>query len=309
MPSPPPSVYESCLAASERIRWRVEDFLGGDSRFDFTRPFLPESLARVEPLRFLSPVERLTLNHIRAHAYLGLLGLLEEFILPFVLDHVRPRLGEDDVRARAFLSFAGEEAKHIQLFRRCREEFERGFGSPCDLVGPASAIAGAILGHDPLAVALTILHAEWMTQRHYVESVQDDRNLDLHFKSLLRHHWMEEAQHVRLDATMVAALADEASAVERAAAVEEYLDVVRLLDDTIGRQTDLDLQSFTRATDRALEGDELDAFLEVQLQANRWTYLASGMTHPEFLASVAGLGDTLRERVEGVARDFLLRPA
>src|SRR5262245_25906967 len=312
MPSssvPAPSTYESCLAASERIRWRVEDFVGGESRLDFTRPFLPDSLARVEPLRFLSPVERLTLNHIRAHAYLGLLGLFEEFILPFVLDHVRPRLQDDDVQTRAFLSFASEEAKHIQLFKRCREEFERGFGSPCRLIGPGPEIASAVLAHDTLAVALTILQAEWMTQRHYVESVQDDRNLDLHFKSLLRHHWMEEAQHVRLDTTMVAELADGVSPLQLARAVEEYLDIVRLFDEVIAGQVDLDLESFARATGHELEGEERAAVLEVQLQANRWTYLGSGMSHPEFLASVGRLGASLRERVEEAAGAFLPRPA
>src|SRR4029453_16185734 len=106
-----------------------------------------------------------------------------------------PRLRDDDVRVRAFLSFAGEEAKHIQLFKRCREEFERGFGSPCGLIGPAPEIASAVLAHDALAVAPAIQQAEWMTHRHYVESLQDDRNVDLHFKSLLRHHWMEQATH------------------------------------------------------------------------------------------------------------------
>ena len=46
--------YAAALAASERINWRVEDLIGGDKRLDFARPFLPESLARVAPLTFLS---------------------------------------------------------------------------------------------------------------------------------------------------------------------------------------------------------------------------------------------------------------
>ena len=51
--------YANCLAASERIRWRVEDVIGGSRRLDFTRPFLPESLACVEPLAFLTPLDKL----------------------------------------------------------------------------------------------------------------------------------------------------------------------------------------------------------------------------------------------------------
>jgi hypothetical protein len=299
-----PSTYESCLAASERIRWRVEDLIGGDNRLDFTRPFLPESLARVEPLGFLSPVERLTLNHIRGHAYLGIFGLVEEFILPFVLDHARPRLQGDDFRVRAFLHFAAEEAKHIQLFKRFREEFEGGFGSPCGLIGPASDIARAVLAHDPLAVALVILHIEWMTQKHYVESVQDDRDLDPQFKSLLRHHWMEEAQHAKLDTMMVAALAENSSPLELARGVDEYVEIVRFLDAGLEQQVRLDLESLTRATGRELSDAERGAFAAGQRQANRWTYLGSGMTQPKFLSSLGRLGAPLRERVERLASEF-----
>jgi len=206
--------YAGALAASERINWRVEDIIGGDKRLDFTRPFLPESLARVTPLTFLGQAEQRTLNQIRGLGYLYTFGLVEEFILPFVLDHTRGRLAGDDYRVRAFLEFASEEAKHIHLFRRFREEFEAGFGTPCAVIGPPEAIAQAVLAKEPLAVALTILHIEWMTQRHYIDSVQDDQGLDPQFKSLLKHHWMEEAQHAKLDTLMVQALAEGRSAEE-----------------------------------------------------------------------------------------------
>ena len=165
--------YESALAASEKISCRVEDLIGGDKQLDFDRPFLPETLARVKPLEFLTAEEKLTLNHIRGHGYLYLFGLVEEFILPFVIDHTRGDLG-DDYRVRAMLHFASEEAKHIHLFKRFREDFEVGFGTTCNVIGPPEAIAQAILGHHPLAVALTTLHIEWMTQGHYVESVKND---------------------------------------------------------------------------------------------------------------------------------------
>src|SRR5215510_11639587 len=185
--------YRATLATARKVNWRIEDIIGGDKRLDFSKPFMPESLARVEPLDFLSSDEKRTLNQIRGAAYLGIFGLVEEFILPFVLDHARPQLQGDDYRVRALLQFAGEEAKHIHLFKRFREEFKRGFGHDCAVIGPPEAISQAVLAHDPLAVALTILHIEWMTQRHYIDSVKDDQSLDPQFKSLLKHHWMEEA--------------------------------------------------------------------------------------------------------------------
>ena len=181
--------YQAALAAAESIHWRVEDIIGGEKRLNFTQPFMPESLAQTEPLTFLSQEEKRILNQIRGNAYLCIFGLVEEFILPFVLDHARPQLRGDDFRVRALLKFASEEAKHIQLFKRFRTEFEDGFGTICNVIGPPEAIAATILSHDPLAVAITTLHIEWMVQRHYLDSIKDDQELDPQCKSLLKHHW------------------------------------------------------------------------------------------------------------------------
>ena len=187
--------YESTLAASERIGWKVEDLIGGDKKLDFTKPFMPESLAQVKQLSFLAPGEQMTLNQIRGHEYLSMFGLVEEFILPYVIDHARPQLSGDDYRVRALLQFAGEEAKHIQLFKCFRQEFEEGFGSNCDFIGPADDVTRFVLSHSPLGVGIAVLHIEWMTLRHYREGIRDNQDLDLQFKSLLKNHWLEESQH------------------------------------------------------------------------------------------------------------------
>ncbi len=300
----PQYTYQSALAASEAIRWRVEDVIGGDRRLDFTKPFMPETFARAEELSFLTPYERRTLNQIRGNAYLCIFGLVEEFILPFVLDHARPQLREDDYRDRALLQFASEEAKHIHLFKCFREEFERGFGAPCEVIGPPETIARAVLAHDPLGVGLAILHIEWMTQRHYTESVKDDRGLDPQFKSLLRHHWMEEAQHARLDTLMVEALAAGRDAGQVAAGVEQYLAVGGLIDGGLRQQVEFDMQALMRATGRSLTEDEKAKFRRVQLRANRWTYLGTGMTHERVLATLEALSPAARARVEEVAPAF-----
>jgi hypothetical protein len=290
--------YCNTLAASEKIGWRIEDIIGGDKKLDFTRPFLPEALARVEGLSFLTADERRTLNQIRGNTYLCIFGLVEEFILPFVLDHTRPQLQGDDCRVRALLQFAGEEAKHIHLFKRFREEFERGFGSSCSVIGPPEAVAKAVLAHEPLSVALTILHIEWMTQRHYLESVKDNGDLDPQFKSLLRHHWMEEAQHAKLDTLMVETLASTRSGEEIDRAVDGYLDIGGFLDTGLQQQVEFDLESFVRATGRKLSDKERAEFIKVQQQANRWTYLGSGMTHPEVLATLESIRPVARKRIE-----------
>lgn len=296
--------YQAALAASQKANWRLEDIIGGDKRLDFSKPFMPEMLARVADLDFLMPAEQRILNQIRGNAYLTIFGLVEEFILPFVLDHARPQLAEDDYRTRAFLQFAGEEAKHIQLFKRFTEEFDKGFGTDCAVIGPPSEIAKAVLAHQPLAVALLILHIEWMTQSHYLAGVRDNQELDPLFKSLLTHHWMEEAQHARLDTLMVEALAESMTAEQIEKAVDEYLEIGGFLDNGLRMQTQFDLEAFERATNRKLIYSERARFLENQHQANRWTYIGSGMVHQNFLATLERLQPAARKRIEQVAPAF-----
>ena len=110
--------FTSVLSASARAAWEIEDILPEGAALDFTRPFMPESLARTGATQGLSADEKRVLNQIRGHEYLVIFGLVEEFILPFVLDHARPQLNGDDARVRALLGFASEEAKHIDLFKR-----------------------------------------------------------------------------------------------------------------------------------------------------------------------------------------------
>jgi len=300
----PNYTFEAALDASNKINWNVEDLIGGDKHFDFSKPFLPESLARVEPLDFLSPGERLILNQIRGHGYLYTFGLVEEFILPFVLDQARPLLRGNAARIRALLNFAGEEAKHIDLFKRFREEFLGSFGTRCDVIGPPEAIAAAVLAKHPLAVALVILHIEWMTQLHYMDSVADDRSLDSQFKSLLRHHWMEESQHARLDTLMVQAISEACSDRERAEALDGYLEIGGMLDAGLMQQVQFDFECLVRATGRAFTPEETDRFFAVQQQAMRWTFLGSGMSHENFRATAELVKSGSRARLEEVTPLF-----
>jgi hypothetical protein len=295
---------EATLAIAERVGFRLDQVLHAEAELDFTRPFLPESLAASERLGLLSPVERLVLNQVRGYSYLCLFGLVEEFILPFVLDHARGDLGGGDVRTRALLQFASEEAKHIQLFKRFRECFERGCGTPCDVVGPAAPIVQAVLGHGPLGVSLLILHIEWMTQRHFVDGVRDEAWLEPQFKSLLKNHWLEEAQHAKLDTLMVEQLAAQLTPGEISAAVEEYLELVLQLRDLLDAQLTLDLGNFERVSGRVLSETERVVVRDVQRRAVHWTFLGSGMTHPNFLATVATLSPAAAARVSAVAELF-----
>jgi len=295
--------YPAILSASSRAAWEIEDVIPSGARLDFTRPFMPEALARTAGIEGLSAREQLILNQIRGHDYLSIFGLVEEFILPFVLDHARTRLGDDE-RVRALLNFASEEAKHIHLFKRFHAAFTADFGHDCAVIGPAEAVGAEVLRHDPLSVALVILMIEWMTQSHYVDSVKDDQDLDPLFKSLLRHHWMEEAQHAKLDTLMVEALAEGRSPELLEAAIDGFFEIGLYLDAGFGAQAELNLAAFERAVGRTLAADEREAITVQQHQAARCTYLGSGMVHERFKATLESLSPSAAARIAEAAPLF-----
>jgi len=296
--------FKDVLMTSARAAWQIEDVLPNGSKLDFSLDFLPQSLARTADAPGLDDEQRRALNHIRGHEYLSIFGLVEEFILPFVLDHARPQLDGDDERVRALLNFASEEAKHIHLFKLFHQLFTDAFGTECAVIGPPETIAAKVLGHDPLAVALLILHIEWMTQRHYAESIHHKGDLDPLFKSLLKHHWMEEAQHAKLDTLMVAALVEGRDETGIQKAIDEYLELGMFLDNGFRAQAEMNAVALEKAHGIWLPADTRASLIEQQHQALRWTYIGSGMTHPKFVATLAAMSPAARDRIAEVAPAF-----
>jgi hypothetical protein len=294
--------YENTLASSLRGQWKLDDVLRADQELDFSRNFMPESLARTAAIDSLNPFEQRTLNQISAHQYLSIFGIVEEAILPFVLDHARPHLLGDDWRVRAILNFASEEAKHIQLFKRFHAAFVRGFPVECQVIGPSDAIGAEILRHDPLAVGIVILMIEWMTQMHYLGSIRDDGKIDPLFKSLMKNHWMEEAQHAKLDTLIVDALAEGRSEEQIDKAIDEFFEIGAFLDEGLKTQAAFNLDALEKAIGRRV--DDRDEILAQQHQAARWTYVGSGMVHERLKATLRSLSTRAAERIAEAAPSF-----
>ena len=294
--------YEATLASSIRAQWQLDDVLRDDQELDFSRNFMPESLARTAALVELNPFEQRVLNQISAHQYLTIFGVVEEFILPFLLDHARPHLLEDDWRVRAILNFASEEAKHIHLFKRFHQAFVRGFPVECQMIGPSKDIGAEILRHDPLAVGLVILMIEWMTQQHYLGSIRDDGDIDPLFKSLMLNHWKEEAQHAKLDTLIVDALAEGRTADQIEKAIDEFFEIGAFLDGGLKVQAGFNLDALEKAIGRKIENR--DAVLEQQHQAARWTYIGSGMVDERFIETLKTLPGNAAARIAEAAPIF-----
>jgi hypothetical protein len=115
---------------------------------------------------------------------------------------------------------------------------------------------------------------------------------------------MEEAQHAKLDTLMVEALAETRDSAGIEQAIDEYLEIGGFLDAGLKEQTGHNLDAFERATGRTLSDGEREELMAQQHQALRWSYLGSGMTHPNFTASLEAMSISARDRVAEVAPVF-----
>jgi hypothetical protein len=170
------------------------------------------------------------------------------------------------------------------------------------MIGPSEAIGAEILKHDPLAVGLVILMIEWMSQQHYLGSIRDDGDIDPLFKSLLKNHWMEEAQHAKLDTLIVDALAVGRTEEQIDKAIDEFFEIGAFLDDGLKQQAGFNLDALEKAIGRKVDNrEELTAR---QHQAARWTYIGSGMVHERFQDTLNSISRRAAERIAEAAPTF-----
>ncbi|APR80531.1 Hypothetical protein A7982_05878 [Minicystis rosea] len=276
--------YESCVRASEKISWKLDEVFPPGMKLDFERRFLPDSMLGIDGLAFLSEHERLKLNQIMGNSYLHLFYFVEEYIIASVLQHANAEIFGEPSELRALLRFADEEVKHQLLFQRFRAAFERDFGAPCDVIENPEAVAEVILSKSPMAVLLTTLHLELLTQQHFVEGFREGaaKELDPLFASLLKNHWLEEAQHAKIDALELKKLADISSEAQLEAALADYLGILEAFAGLLGQQARLDVNSLERAVGRTFDDAQRAAISEAQTHAYRRAFIVMGIENAGF---------------------------
>jgi hypothetical protein len=283
--------YETCLDGSVKNAWTVDDcFRGRD--FDFTKPFLPDRIAGVSAIGCLSDDEKRMLNQIRGNSYCHIFAFVEEYIVPMVVDHARGDVYGDETRLWSLLRFAEEEVKHQEMLRRACDQFEAGFGTSCGLVPGREEVARAVLGTSPLTALLLTSMIEWFTQLHYVEHVRDRAELDELFRDILRFHWIDESRHARMDSLLIDEIAGELAADQREHAIDQLLELGGAVDGLLAQQGDLDIDGLQAATSRTFSDVERDEIRTHQRRAYRWTFLVSGLQHPNFIRIVEQLTET-----------------
>jgi hypothetical protein len=293
--------YADCLKNSVKSAWSVEDCFQGRN-FDFSRRFLPDRIAGVNEIGCLNEDEKRTLNQIRGNSYCHIFAFVEEFIIPMVLDHAREDVYGDETRLRYLLRFAEEETKHQDMLKRAMDQIEAGLGISCGVIQGREEVAEVVLGKSRLAALLLTSLIEWFTQLHYLEHVRDDEKLDELFRDTLKFHWIDESQHAKADSVLINEIVGDLNEEEREGAIDELLELGMAIDGLLAQQTDMDIEALERATGRTFSGDEKDEIRTHQRRAYRWTFLVSGLEHPNFVKIVNELTDAGGEKIAGAAK-------
>jgi len=293
--------YSNILQNSLKVSWTERQVLEGRD-FDYSKRFLPDRLAGGDGIRCLSEGEKLKLNQIMGNAYCHIFAYVEEYIIPQALEAAQRDIYGDETRLRTLLRFAEDESKHQELFRRSTALFEKGFGVPCGLIPAREDVARVILSKSRLCSYLLTSMIEWFTQLHYLEHVRDRKELDGLFRDLVRYHWMDEAQHAKIDTLLIEEIIQEIGEEDRETAVDELLELGGAFDGLLSQQADLDLVSLEKAIGRTLSEEDKAEIKRNTHRAYRWTFLVSGLEHPNFVRIVSELTRRGPAKLEAVAR-------
>jgi para-aminobenzoate N-oxygenase AurF len=274
--------YEDCLEKAHRINWRIQEVLG-DGDFDPAKRWLPPRLSAAEALPFLKPEEKRKLTHVEMGAYAHIFGYVEEFIAP----KMNSLAGDQSVTNRkafeALTNFVAEEVKHMTLFRKIRQKVDEQLGFQLKLLDGEKDVTNYVLGKNTGAVLLLIACIEWFSQLHYLSAIKDDDGLDPLTKNIFRAHWLEEAQHAKLDHLEALRVFEKMDPSQREDAVRDLIELVQAVDGLLQKQTSYDLENLSHYLGRIFTAEEREKFFEEELKVKRWVFILSGVTHPNFV--------------------------
>jgi hypothetical protein len=207
----------------------------------------------------------------------------------------------------ALTNFASEEVKHMYLFRRVRAKVDEKLGFSLTLVDNEGEFASSVLARNRGAVLLLTSAIEWLTQHHFQSAMKNSDELDPAAKELFRFHWMEEAQHTRLDHLETVRVFKEMTEADRTMAIEDLIWLLAAVDGLLVQQSRHDLANFSRYLGYAFPEDELKDVFFGLLMAKRCAFIKDGITHPNFKELFQNVTTPAQRTKVQVAVDLLLQ--
>ena len=132
--------------------------------------------------------------------------------------------------------------------------------------------------------------------------MRDEADLDELFRDILKYHWIDEAQHAKADTLLMNEATRDLSDEERERAVDELLELGTAVDGLLAQQVEMDIEALATATGRTFSDDEKEEIRTHQRRSYRWTFLVSGLEHPNFVKIVEQLTNAGSEKIAGAAQ-------
>jgi len=282
--------YARTIEASKRVRWDIDhDVLRGRC-FDLREEFMPDGLALIDELEFLSADERRFLGQVQGRTYANMFGLVERFIGAKMMEVGREHALGDQTALEAIVRFTDEELKHQELFRRVELLVAAGMPPGYRFVPAPNDVASFVLGKSTWAVLGLTIHIELFSQAHYRASIGSGASLSPLFKDIFLFHWKEESQHAIIDELeWIREDAKLATDQARDAAVDDLIALVGGVDGILQAQAAADSDYFLAVSGMTPDGAHAARVRETMLKAYRWQYIVSGAVHPHFQKVLGGL--------------------
>ena len=145
-------------------------------------------------------------------------------------------------------------------------------------------IANQQFGRSRRWLPTSLSGADGVAWYHDLSGFKDAGDLDPFTKRIFKFHWLEESQHAKMDHLEAVRVFGKMDDAERDAAIDDLIELVVAVDGLIQKQTDLDVRNFAKYAGRVLTDEENQTLHDSVLKAKRYTFIESGVTHPNFLA-------------------------
>jgi hypothetical protein len=281
--------YARCIDVSKRVRWEIERDVIRGRQLDFGMKFLPDGLAKLDGLDFVTPAERRFLSQIQGRTYANMFGLVERFIGAKILEVSRDHWLGDQVALEALVRMTDEELKHQELFRQLDQMAAVGMPAGYSFMPQPNDVASVVLGKSTWAVLGLTLDIELFTQAHYRSSIEPDAELSPLWRDVFLFHWKEESQHAILDELEWKREDARLSSEERDQAVNELIELVAAVDGILQMQARSDTDYFLMQAGRSFSASKRQEIHAAMLGAYRWQYIFSGVQEPRFLAVLGSM--------------------
>ncbi len=283
------SEYSNCVRQSELATWSLDEEQAR-IRLDFSRQFLPDSMVSTVGINFLDAREMRVFNQLLGHGYAHLFMYVEEFIIKQILRQGEAHLHRNPDAMRALLRFCEEEIKHQELFRSFKSAFSSRYRMPLRTIDDQERAAKEICSFSPIAVMLLISMLEWVTQRHYIICFKNQEDeLDASFARLFHLHWIEEAQHAKLDTLEINHMTADMTPHMLQGELDAFLELCEQVELQLHRQAELDVLNMGDALGRGFSIEEKETLGSAIFATYRHAFIGMGLTHPVFLKLVNSL--------------------